>query len=162
MSHLLRSSVVSANSHVLSLFGQMSMCSAISLRPQLGHFLSGHLRPEYFPTWTLVPQKLACCLDLHISNMSDLDVMAGSRCSQSTSSNQSCSHFFVPARRPRAASLLALKRAGWDMPLVILFPQITMDMSSRGNIWVRVLMYPVAMALWTAPFAVVLHMQLSC
>jgi hypothetical protein len=64
------------------------MCSAISLQPQLGHFLSRHSRPEYFPTWTLVLQKPVCCLDLHILYMSDLDVMARSRCSQSTSLNQ--------------------------------------------------------------------------
>jgi hypothetical protein len=162
LSHLLRSSVVSAYSRILSLFGQMSMCSTISLQPQLGHFLSGHSRPEYFPTWTLVPQKPVCCLDLHILYMLDLDVMARSRCSQSTSSNWSCRHFFVTARRPRAISLLAWNWTGWDRSLVILFPQITMAMSSHGNIWVGVIIYPVAMALWTAPFAVVLHMQLSC
>jgi len=42
------------------------MCAAVSLRPQFGHFSSGHSRAEYFPTWTLVPQKPVCCLDLHI------------------------------------------------------------------------------------------------
>ncbi len=162
MSHLLRSSVVSAHSCVLSSFEQMSMCSTISLQPQLGHFLSGHSRPEYFPTWTLVLQKPMCCLDLHILYMLDLDIMAILRCSQSTSLNWSCGHFFMSARRPWAISLLAWNRMGWDTSLVILFPQITMDMSSHGNIWVGVLTYPVAMALWTAPFVVVLHTQLSC
>jgi hypothetical protein len=57
--------------------------------------------------------------------------------------------------------LTCMELYGMDTSLVILFPQITMTMSSRGNIWVGVLMYPVAIAVWTAPFAVVSHTQLS-
>ncbi len=161
LSYLLRLSIVSANCCVLSLIGQMSMCSAVSLQPQLGYFSPRYLRPEYFPTLTLVLRKPMCCLDLHILDMSDLEVKARSRCSKSTSLNRSCGHFFMSARRPRAISLLAWNWTGWDMSLVILFPQITMAMSSHGNIWVGVLMYHVEMALWTEPFVVVLHMQLS-
>jgi hypothetical protein len=162
LSHSLRLSVVSANRRVLSLFGQMRMCSAVSLRPKLGHFSSGYSRPEYFPTWTLVPQKPVCCLDLHILYMSDLDAMARLRCSQSTSLKWSWGHFVVSASRPQAISLLAWNRTGWDTLPVILFPHITMATSSHGSICVGVPIYPVVMALWTAPFAVVSHTQLSC
>ena len=138
------------------------MCSAVSLRPQFGHFSSGHSRPEYFPTWTLVPQKPVCCLDLHILYMSDFDDMARSRCSQSTSSKRSCGHFLVSVSMRRATSLLAWNQTGCDTSLVILFPHITIATSSRGSICVGVLIYPAVMALWTAPFAVVSHTQLSC
>ncbi len=138
------------------------MCAAVSLQPQFGHFSSGHLRPEYFPTWTLVPQKPVCCLDLHILYMSDFDDMARSRCSQSTSSKRSCGHFLVSASMRRATSLLAWNQTGFDTSLVILFPHITIVISSRGSIYVGVPIYPVVMARWTAPFAVVLHTQLSC
>ncbi len=138
------------------------MCSAVSLRPQFGHFSSGHLRPEYFPTWTLVPQKLVCCFDLHIFHMSDFDDMARSRCSQSTSSKRSCGHFLVSVSMRRATSLLAWNRTGCDTSLVILFPHITIATSSRGSICVGVRIYPAVMALLTALFAVVSHTQLSC
>ena len=132
-SHLLRLSVVSTNNCVLSLFGQMRMCSAVSLRPQEGHFSSCQSRPEYFPTCTLVPQNPVCCLDLHILYISDLDVMAISKCSQSTSSNRSFGHFLVSVKSSRAISLLAWNRIGWDISFVILFPHIMMAMSSRGS-----------------------------
>ncbi len=138
------------------------MCTAVSLRPQFGHFSSGHLSPEYIPTLTLVPQKPVCCLDLHILYMSDFDDMARSRCSQSTSSKRSCGHFLVSVSMRQATSLLAWNRTGCDTSLVILFPHITIATSSRGSICVGVLIYPVVMACWTAPFAVVSHTQLSC
>ncbi len=141
---------------------QVRMCSAVSLRPQVGQFLSGHSWPEYFPTWTLVLQNPVCCFDHHILYMSNLDAMARSRCSQSTSLNRSCGHFLVSVNSFRASSLLAWKQTGWDTSFVILFPQMTMEMTSRGSIWVRMLVYSVLMALWTAPFAFVLHTQLSC
>ncbi len=114
------------------------MCAAVSLRPQFGHFSSGHSRPEYFPTWTLVPQKPVCCLDLHILYMSDFDDIARLRCSQSTSSKRSCVHFLVSASMCRATSLLAWNRTGCDTSLVILFPHITMATSSRGRVCVGV------------------------
>jgi len=137
------------------------MCSAISLRPQFGHFSSGQSRPEYFPTWTLVLQKPECCFDLHILYMLDFVDMAKSRCSQSTSSKRSCGHFFVPVSMCQATSLLAWNRTGCETSLVILFPHITIATSSRGSICVGVLIYPAVMALWTAPFAVVSQTQLS-
>jgi hypothetical protein len=83
-SHPLRLFVVSVNRRILSLLGHKWMCTAVSLQPQLGHFSSGHSKLEYFPTWTRVPQKPVCCLDLHSLYMSDFDFMARSRCSQST------------------------------------------------------------------------------
>jgi hypothetical protein len=138
------------------------MCAAVSLRPQFEHFSSGHSSPEFFPTWTLVPQKPVCCLDLHILYMLDFDDMARLRCSQSTSSKRSCGHFLVSASRRRAVSLLAWNRTGCDTSLVILFPHITIATSSHGSNCVGVLIYPVVMARWTAPFAVVSHTQLSC
>ncbi len=149
MSHLLILSVVSSNRRVLSSFGHKRMCAAVSLRPHLGHFSPRHSRPrpEYFSTWTLVPQKPVCCLDLHIFYMSDLDAMARLRCSQSTSSKWSCGHFLVSASRHWAISLLAWNRTGWDTLLVILFSHITMATSSCGSICVGVLIYPVVMAL---------------
>ncbi len=110
------------------------MCSAVSLRPQFGHFSSGHSRPEYFPNWTLVPQKPVCCFDRHILYMSDFDDMARSRCSQSTSSKLSCGHFFVSVSMRRATSLLAWNRTRCDTSLVILFPHITIATSSHGSI----------------------------
>ena len=39
---------------------------------------------------------------------------------------------------------------------------LTIATSSRGSICVGVLIYPVVMARWTAPFAVVSHTPLSC
>jgi hypothetical protein len=162
LSHPLRSSVVSASRRVLSSRGQMRMCSAVSLRPQFGHFSFRHSRPEYFPTWTLVPQKPVCCSDLHILYMSDFDDMARSRCSQSTSSKRSCGHFLVPVSMRRATSLLVWNQTGCDTLLVIVFPHITIATSSHGSICVVVLIYPAVMALWTAPFAVVSHTQLNC
>ena len=138
------------------------MCSVVSLCPQFGHFSSGQLRPEYFPTWTLVPQNPECCFDRHILYMSDFDDMARSRCSQSTYSKRSCGHFFVSVSMRRATSLLAWNRTGCETSLVILFPHITIATSSRGNSCVGVLIYPALMAVWTAPFAVVSQTQLSC
>ncbi len=88
--------------------------------------------------------------------------MGRSRCSQSTSLKCSCGHFFVSVSSFWASSLLAWNQTGWDTLLVILVPQMTMEMSSLGSIWVGVLVYPVVRALCTAAFAVVLHTQLSC
>ncbi len=115
------------------------MCSAVSLRPQFRHFSSGQSRPEYFPTWILVPQKPECCFDLHILYKSDFDDMARSRCSQSTSSKRSCGHFFVSVSMHPATSLLAWNRTGCETSMVILFPHITIATSPRGSICVEVL-----------------------
>jgi hypothetical protein len=43
-----------------------------------------------------------------------------------------------------------------------LFPQIMMEMSSRGSVWGGMLVYPVVMARWTAVFVVVSRTQFSC
>ena len=138
------------------------MWSAVSLRPQFGHFSSGHSSPEYLPTWTLVPQKPECCFERHVLYMSDFDDMAMSRCSQSTSSNRSCGQCFVSVSMRRATSLLAWNQTGRETSLVILFPQITIATSSCGRSCVGVLRYPTEMAFVTAPFAVVSQTQLSC
>jgi hypothetical protein len=144
LSHLLRSSVISANSRVLFLFEQMSMFSAVSLLPQLGHFSSKHSRPENFPTWTLVPQKTRVLFGppyfVHVG-LGHHDPL---RCSQSTSGHAATS---LCQQGGRGLFPYLRNQTGWDTSLEILFPQITMAMSSCGNIWVRVLMYPVAMAL---------------
>ncbi len=100
-------SVVSARRRVLSSLGQTSICAANSRRPQFGHLSSGQSRPEYFPTWTLIPQHPVCCFDRHNLYISDLDNSARSRCSQSTSSKRSCGHFMISGRRHLAIFLLA-------------------------------------------------------
>ena len=88
--------------------------------------------------------------------------MAKSRCSQSTSLKHICGHFLVSVNSFWASSLLVWNQTGWDTLFVILFPQMTMEMSSWSKIWVGVLVCPVVTAPWTAPFAVVSHTQLSC
>ena len=138
------------------------MWSAVSLRPQLGHFSSGHSSPEYLPTWTLVPQKPECCFERHVLYMSDFDDMARSRCSQSTSSKRSCGHCLVLVHVRRATSLLAWNRTGRETSLVILFPHIMIATSSCGRSCVGVLIYPTVMAFVTAPFAVVSQTQSIC
>jgi hypothetical protein len=80
-----------------------------------------------------------CCFDLHILYMSDFDDMARSRCSQSTTSKRSCSHFLVSVSMRQATSLLAWNRTGCETSLVILFPHFTIATSSRGSICVGVL-----------------------
>ena len=153
---------MSASRRILYLLGQMRMCAAVSLQPQFGHFLSGHLRPEYFQPGPWFRKSLCVVWTSIFCTCWIFDDMARSRCSQSTSSKRPCSHFLVSASRCQAISLLAWNRTGCDTSLVILFPHITIVTSSCGSNCVGVQIYPAVMARWTVPFAVVLHTQLSC